>query len=91
MGEVKDAVKGSGPAPKKKSLLGKKRSGATDGKNLIDHFQTLRDEVSELTTIKDDDVSKEGDDEKAENMRKAALLRAVSSLLTASQRILEDY
>lgn len=91
MGEVKDAVKGPGPKPKKKSVLGKKDKGPTDGKNLVDHFQALRDELSELTQKKDEDVLNEGDDEKAENMRKAALLRAVGSLLTSGQRILEDY
>ena len=89
MGEVKESVKGSGPS--KKKGWGKKKKGATDGKNLIEHFRELRDEVSELTEIKDDDVEKEGDAEKAENMRKAAIRRACHSLLTSCQALLEDY
>jgi len=85
MGEVKDTVKGDGlkKKPLKKSKIA--------GDNLIEMFQELRDEVSRLTAIKDDDTQKEGDKEKAENVRKAATLRAVHSLLTASQILLEDY
>ena len=85
MGEVKDVVKGD--ALKKKPL----KKSKIAGDNLIEHFQQLRDEVSRLTQIKDDDTLKEGDDIKAENVRKAATLRAVHSMLTASQTLLEDY
>lgn len=91
MGEVKEAVKGSGPAKTKGKLLGKKKKGVTDGENLVEHFRALRDEVSNLTAIKDEDVGTEGDDEKAENIRKAALLRACHSLLTSCQTLLEEY
>ena len=85
MGEVKETVSGSGlkKKPLKKSKIA--------GENLIEMFQNLRDEVSRLTTIKDDDTQKEGDDAKPENARKAATLRAVHSLLTAAQTLLEDY
>ena len=82
MGEVSDTVKGSG--------LKSKPTKDSD-KNLISAVQSLRDEVSGLIQIKDDDTVKEGDTKKAENTRKAATLRAVHSLLTASQNLLEDY
>jgi hypothetical protein len=59
--------------------------------NLVDHFASLREEVSYLIEIKDTDTYSEGDEEKPENIRKAALLRSVHSLLTASQTLLEDY
>lgn len=78
MGEVKDAVKGTAkPKPK---------TG-----NLIDQVQELRDEVSRLTAIKDDDALNEGAASLAENTRKAAQLRAVHSLLTSAQVLLEEY
>lgn len=82
MGEVKDTVKGSSK-PKKKAK-------ASDG-NLIERVEDLRAEVSRLTAIKDDDTLSEGDSAKAENVRKAALLRAVHSLMTASKVLLEEY
>ena len=82
MGEVKDVVKGDG--------LKSKPTKASD-KNLILAVQSLRDEVSHLIQVKDDDSLNEGDVKKADNMRKAATLRAVHSLLTASQNLLEDY
>jgi len=85
MGEVKDTVKGDGL--KKKPL----RKSKIAGDNLIEMFQDLRDEVSRLTSIKDDDTLSEGDDAKAENVRKAGTLRAVHSLLTSAQTLLEDY
>ena len=65
MGDVKNSVKGSGP---KKKLLSKKAEG-----NLIKQVDCLRDEVSRLTAIKDDDTLKEGDAAIADNTRKAAL------------------
>ena len=83
MGEVKDTVKGSPPEKRKKSMK--------SDDNLVNQIQTLRDEVSDLITIKDDDAAKEGKDAYAENVRKAASLRAVHSLLTSTQRLLEDY
>ena len=89
MGEVKDAVKGPGPK-KKGGLLGKKK-GATDGKNLIEHLRGLHEEIGELTSIKDEDTLTEGDDEKAENIRKAGLLRACASLVKTCQNLMEEY
>ncbi len=86
MGVVKDTVKGTPPpappAPKKVKV--------TD-KNLIIQFGELQDKISELTQIKDDDVLTEGPTEKPENVRKAALLRGVHSLVTSAKTLLEDY
>jgi hypothetical protein len=84
MGEVKEAVKGSS------GRRAKDTSRLTHG-NLIDSVRSLREEVGELTNIKDEETLKEGDLEKADNMRKAALLRATYSLLSAAETILEDY
>ncbi len=78
MGEVKDTVKGTKKIKPKKG-------------NLIAQVQELRDEVSRLTAIKDDDAANEGASLQAENTRKAAQLRAVHSLLTSAQVLLEDY
>jgi hypothetical protein len=82
MGEVNDTVKGSG--------LKSKPTKDSD-KNLVSAVQSLRDEVSHLISIKDEDTLKEGKDKVAENTRKAGTLRAVHSLLVASQSLLEDY
>lgn len=81
MGEVKEAVKG----PTRKKVLGKSQG------NLVDQYKALLDEVDRLTEIKDDDTLNEGPEEQANNMRKAALLRAVCSLTTACVAMLEDY
>jgi hypothetical protein len=89
VGVVSDTVKGSGPK-KKSGLLGKKK-GSTDGKNLIEHLRGLHEEIGELTSIKDDDTLTEGADEKAENMRKAGLLRACASLVKTCQNLMEEY
>jgi len=83
MGEVKDTVKGDPPKKRKERMK--------SDSNLVDQMQTLRDEVSDLITIKDKDAESEGKKVYAENVRKAAALRAVHSLLTSSQRLLEDY
>jgi len=80
MGDVNEAVHGS------KKLSPKLVEG-----NLNERMQALLDEVSELTMKKDQDVLDEGDAAKAENVRKAALLRSASSLLRATKRLLEDY
>lgn len=85
MGEVKETVKGKGLKPK--TL----RKSKIAGENLIEMFQGLREEVGRLTEIKDDDTLTEGDEERPENTRKAATLRAVHSLLTSAQTLLEDY
>lgn len=82
MGDVKEEVKGS--APKRKA----KTPGA---ENILGSVRSLKDELSELVTMKDDDVQKEGDAAKPENQRKAATLRASSALLVAIESLLEDY
>ena len=82
MGEVKEAVKGSAPPPASNPAL---------GGNILQQLQGLTDEVSRLTSIKDNDVMTEGDAAKPENTRKAGTLRAVASLLRASKTLLEDY
>jgi hypothetical protein len=82
MGEVKDAVKGSGPKVKKKHIA--------EG-SLTDQVRSLADEISRLITIKDEDTLNEGDAEKPENIRKAGILRAANSLLRSAGTILEDY
>lgn len=86
MGEVKDKVKGDGL---KKKLLRKKK--IVEGRNLIEYFEALEEEVSECIEIKDDDALSEGDDAKANNVRKAGLLRCVHSLLVSGRTLLEDY
>lgn len=83
MGEVKDTVKGT-PPPKAKTK-------PVAGGNLIARMEDLRDEISRLTTIKDDDTVSEGDAAKAENIRKAATLRAAHSLITSAKVLLEGY
>jgi hypothetical protein len=84
MGEVKSAVKGSGSKPSKKAT--KKAEG-----NLIDQAESLRAELSRLTVIKDEETVTEGDEEFAENVRKAAILRSSHSLVTAAKALLEEY
>jgi hypothetical protein len=81
MGEVKEEVKGKGLASKSQ----------LKGDNLVESIKALRDEISRLTVIKDDDTAKEGKEKAAENTRKAGTLRAAHSLLTAAQTLLEDY
>lgn len=84
MGEVSEAVKGSGPKPSSKT--------ATEGGgNLRDQVKRIADEVSRLTSIKDGDAASEGEAERPENVRKAGLLRAAHSLLRSAANLLEDY
>lgn len=82
MGVVKDEIKG--PAPKRKAVQ-------NTNQNLLDEMRSLMDEVSDLIQQKDEDTQKEGPDAAPENIRKAASLRAVHSLLTASKSLLENY
>lgn len=82
MGEVKDTVKGTPPA--------KHRKAAGDS-NVVQQLIDLQDTVSDLTAIKDNDVLNEGDDQKSENQRKAGMLRATHSLITAARTLMEDY
>jgi len=83
MGEVKEAVRGSGSPRRSTAVPG--------GGNLLEQLRELKDEVSRLVGIKDDDTLSEGDTEMPENARKAATLRAVHGLIRAAERLLEDY
>ena len=85
MGEVKETVKGSGSARKAK------KPATEQTKNLIQEISDLKDEVSQCIQVKDDDTGKEGDLAKADNIRKAGLMRAAYSLLSATQALLEEY
>ncbi len=84
MGEVAEAVKGTGASRSSKTP-------SNTGKNLRDQVRALADEVSTLVAKKDDDALTEGDAAKPENVRKAALLRASASMLRAVTTLLEDY
>lgn len=86
MGEVKDAVHGTG---RKTPAVKEEGAAASDG--LVARIDALRDEISRLTVIKDGDVNTEGPEARAENIRKAALLRAGHSLATSIKALLEDY
>jgi hypothetical protein len=77
MGDVKEAVKGS------KKISPKLMEG-----NLVERFTALTDELGELTAKKDEDALNEGKDVEAENKRKAALLRASTSLVRAAKTLL---
>jgi hypothetical protein len=80
MGEVKDAVTRRTPRDVKALDAG-----------LLETAERLRDELSRCTRIKDDDVLDEGGDMRAENMRKAAQLRAAHALMSHVCGLLEDY
>ena len=80
MGEVKDAVTKRTPRTVKPLDTG-----------LLETAERLRDELSRCARIKDNDVLDEGDDARAENMRKAAQLRAAHALTTHVCALLEDY
>lgn len=84
MGDVKEEVKGT---PKKTSSAKTDK----DAKNLVQRASEIVDDVSELVVKKDEDTLKEGDSAKAENMRKAGVLRAASTMFRTALKILEDY
>jgi hypothetical protein len=85
MGEVKDTVKGDGL---KKKVLQKPKIG---GDNLVEHVDALLNEVSHCIQVKDQDTMNEGADAKAENTRKAGVLRAAHALMVGARGLLEDY
>jgi len=85
MGDVKNAVKGSGTSRPKKHAT------ADAPKNILADLGRLQDEVADLAIIKDEDALTEGDAVRPENARKAAMLRAAHSLLTTCKTLLEDY
>jgi len=83
MGECREEVKGT---PKAKPNRSSKLGG-----NLNDRLGEMIDELSDLIVTKDAETLSEPASEKAENTRKAGLLRAVSASLRAAKRNLEDY
>lgn len=80
MGEVKDTVTKRSSKPKKPLDAG-----------LLQTAETLRDEISRCAAIKGEDVLNEGDDARAENMRKAAQLGSAHRLMSTVCALLEDY
>ena len=82
MGEVKEELKGSAP---------KRKAKQKTNQNVLEQVKDLRDEVSRLIAVKDEDTEIEGATAAPENIRKAASLRASHTLLTAIQTLLEDY
>lgn len=84
MGDVKEAVKGSG-----KSVLS--AAAAASHGNLVDRTAEIIDELGRLVHLKDEDAMSEGELKQPENIAKAARLRAAVSLFRAAKVILEDY
>ena len=89
MGEVKNDVKGATPARKQAGPSA--ADAGIKGKNILEQVRDLESELSRLTAVKDEEVLSEGEAARAENTRKAALLRAAHSLLTAVSTLLEEY
>jgi hypothetical protein len=65
-----------------------KVKGNGDIKKRIEH---LMDDITDCIVKKDNDTKTEGDTEKAENTRKAGILRAAHSLLSCTKYLLETY
>lgn len=86
MGQAKEMVKGT-PTPKKKD---KKKASKTE-KNLLDQLSSMMDDTSQVIQIKEADALSEGKSEEAENIRKAAMMRAAYDLLAAAKRLMEGY
>lgn len=100
MGDVKDAVKGSGqsrpPAPAGGVAPGGSGPGLSPSDkpaatNILEDIRRLADETSKLIAKKDQDADAEGPAAKPENLRKAAHLRSVYSMLVTCRSLLEDY
>lgn len=79
MGEAKEKVKG-------RAKVQKVYSG-----NLINKIADLMDEVSDVVQTKENDIVSEGKGQEADNIRKAANMRAAYSLLSGARRLMEDY
>jgi hypothetical protein len=93
MGDVKDTVVGTPPPKKEKTKkrlidFGKPKKAR---KNMVQRVEELQEELSDLVAQKDADTLNEGKASEAENRRKAALLRAASSLLSNAKDILKEY
>ena len=82
MGDVKEEIKGSAPKHKAKTK---------SSENILKSLYSIMDEISLLIVKKDEETTTEGATEKPENMRKAATLRAVHSMLITVTSLLEDY
>jgi len=80
MGQVKNAVTKRTPRDVKPTDMG-----------FLETAEQLRDTLSVGCSIKDDDVLKEGDDQRAANLRKAGQLRAAYDLMTHVCALLENY
>lgn len=78
MGEVNDTVMRRTP-------------GKPLDAGLLETAERMRDELSRCARIKDEDAFGEGSDARAENMRKAAQLRAAYALMSTVCVLLEDY
>lgn len=83
MGEAKQLVKGSG----------KKSTTILDGTSIgiIPLFDKAIDELELAADVKLEDLSKEGDEERAENHRKLGLLYCAMSLTRRAREALKDY
>lgn len=86
MGEVKDAVKGSGSKKSKPTPAAEASHG-----NLVQRTDAIIEELGELIQQKDEDAVNEGKSKQPENIEKAARLRAAASLFRAAKVLLEDY
>jgi hypothetical protein len=84
MGEAKEIIKGSGSSARS-------QQAPADTKNLMVLTQNIMNEVSNCIVIKDHDTQTEGENAKADNIRKAALLRSCYTLLKSAKILMEDY
>ena len=85
MGEAKEIIKGNGPDAKAK------REPSDDTKNLVAQTQNVMNEVDKCIKIKDNDTQTEGEPSRADNLRKATLLRACYTLLKGAKTLMEEY
>lgn len=94
MGDVKDAVVGSGSKrrPPPRAVSGANEDDAeARPTNICGELTNLAFEISDLCTQKENDVIDEPTSEMTENARKAALLRAAFTLVNAAAALLEGY
>lgn len=96
MGDVKDAVVGSGRQrkPGRRAPSGPGSTGDEQEDrpvNIQQELTNLAFEISDLCAEKEGDVLDESPSEAPNNQRKAALLRAAHALVNAAATILETY
>lgn len=82
MGEAKETIKGSGQKTQRRP---------EDTGNLIDRVGSLMEAVSNCIVVKDNDTQTEGETAKADNLRKATLLRSCYTLLKGAKTLMENY